>query len=88
MNGYIVTERSIKVHILKRMNTKGEQFTSTEYKMIEKILFQPISVMEAETHLDYIPSLGKGNFVTNRLAKYFVEIKYNPFKIVCEEGAR
>ena len=70
------------------MNTKGEQFNSTEYKMVEKILFQPISVMEAETHLDYIPTLGKGNMITNKLAKSFVEVKYNPFRIICEEGAK
>lgn len=88
LNGYTVTDRSIKVHILKKMNTRGEQFTSTEYKMIEKIIFQPIRVMEAETYLDYIPSLGKGNMITNKLAKYFVEVKYNSFKIVCEEVAK
>ncbi|WP_144809679.1 hypothetical protein [Enterococcus casseliflavus] len=88
LNGYIIAKRAIKVHILKKMNTKGEQFRSTEYKMVEKILFQPISVMEAETHLDYIPTLGKGNMITNKFAKNFVEVKYNPFRIICEEGAK
>lgn len=85
LNGFSVSSRSIRVHILKRMNTKGEHFNSVEYKMVEKILFQPISIMKAETHLDYCPSLGEGNILTNRLAKQFVEVTYRPFKITCEE---
>lgn len=86
LNGYIIDDRSIKVYILKNMDSRGEQFASKEYKMTERILLRPIGNMDFETNLDYIPVCGKGNFLTRLLAKRLVEVKCEQFKVICHGG--
>ncbi|MGL9728967.1 hypothetical protein [Enterococcus sp. DIV0756] len=86
LNGFAVSERCIKVHILKPMNIQGEKFLTTEHTMSEKIEIKPIRVKKQSTYLDYCPTFGNGNFFLNRLAKRFLKVKYNQFKIDCEEG--
>lgn len=86
LNGFVVSERCIKVHILKPMKIQGEEFLTNEHTMSERVEIKPIRVKKQSTYLDYCPTFGNGNFFLNRLAKRFLKIKYNQFKIDCEEG--
>lgn len=85
LNGFVISERSVKIYILKNMRIQGATFNSTEHVMSEEIQMKPIRVKKQETILDYCPVFGNGNFFLNKIATHFLKIKSKQFKIKCEE---
>ncbi|MDT0050111.1 hypothetical protein QJV38_11920 [Listeria cossartiae subsp. cayugensis] len=82
-SSFEVSNRTIRIDLLKQISIKGREFYKREHKLKENFIIKPIRVHNMETYLDYNFSSRKYGVLSKVFTKK-ITLDYDSVNLVCQ----